>query len=297
MATNLDMDCLRTLVEIADSGSFAAAGARVGRSLPAVSQQVERLSAQAGARLFQRDGRRMVLTAPGERLLSYARRILETNDAAVGALGAFDVTGTVRLGAAQDVADAGLPDVLRRFAASHPGVRLEVRVDNSRPLIEAVDDGSLDLALTLRTADARNWLSLTREPMVWIGHHAFAVPGTHPLPLAIFPGACTYREAALTALDAGGIDWEIVYESPSLSGLRAAVSAGLAVTVRTTRLAGAGLRVLDGGDGLPDLPHLEFGLLLARANPAAAVERLAAAFTEAFAVGSPTQAVSPAIGQ
>ncbi len=282
MVTNLDMDCLRTLVAIAESGSFAAAGGRVGRSLPAVSQQVDRLSAQAGATLFQRDGRRMVLTASGERLLGYARRILETNDAAIGALRAFDVTGTIRLGAAQDVADAGLPEVLRRFAISHPGIRLEVRIDNSRPLIDAVDDGRLDIALTLRAGDSRTWRPLRREPMVWIGHGDFDTSATRPLPLALFPGACTYRNAALAALDAAGIDWEIVYESPSLSGLRAAVSAGLAVTARTARLAGGQLRALDGRNGLPRLPDLEFALLLARSRSEPAVERLAAHFCDAF---------------
>ena len=132
MVSNLDMDCLRTFAAIADLGSFTKAADRVGRSLPAVSLQMEKLERQTGSALFRKAGRGKVLTEAGENLLGYARQMLSTNDAAVSALNEQGrVEGPVRLGVVQDVAEHVLSAVLTDFASAHPEVRLDVRVERS----------------------------------------------------------------------------------------------------------------------------------------------------------------------
>jgi DNA-binding transcriptional LysR family regulator len=123
--TNLDMDVLRTFVTGFELGSFARAADRLGRSQSAVSTQLRKLEEQIGLPLVQKSGRGLALTTAGERLLSYAKRLLELNDEAVDTIRGSDLEGWVRLGLPQDFADTFLPAVLGRFSRAHPRVRVQ----------------------------------------------------------------------------------------------------------------------------------------------------------------------------
>jgi DNA-binding transcriptional LysR family regulator len=93
------------------------------------------------------------------------------------------------------------------------------------------------------------------------------------------------REAALEALRKGERAWHIVYTSPSLTGVRAAALAGLAVTPLPASAVGAGLRILGEADGLPPLPDLEFAIF-EKARPGPAAAALAAALVSLAQVSS-----------
>ena len=79
MAAPLDLDQLQTFVTICDTGSFTRAADEVHRTQSAVSMQMRRLEERIGKSLFEKDGRSNRLTEEGERLLSYARRLLHLN--------------------------------------------------------------------------------------------------------------------------------------------------------------------------------------------------------------------------
>lgn len=273
MHQNLDPQLLRTFVAIAECGSLARAGERVGRAQPTVSLQVKRLEVQIGATLFGRDGRKLVLTEEGRRLLHYARRILALNEEARLAVSASALSGALRLGTIQDLAEPLLPQVLGRFAATHPGVRLEVRVDSSSNLARAVAADGLDLAIYVGQSGARA-RTLGREAMAWIAPEHATVARKRPLPLVLCDMPCRFRETALGLLDDAGIAWRIAFTSPSLAGVTAALHAGLGVTVRGTSLLGEGLVSLDGQGLLPPLPEFEIVLERAPATRGAAVDVL-----------------------
>src|SRR5258705_3986005 len=96
--------------------------------------------------------------------------------------------------------------------------------------------------------------------MVWAAADTFdLIPGA-ALPLALYRERSVSREAALAALQDADLTWEIVYTSPSLTGVRAAALAGLAVTPLPASAVIAGLRILDAEAGLPRLPDLEFAV-------------------------------------
>src|SRR5439155_1542598 len=76
--------------------------------------------------------------------------------------------GRVAIGTTQDFADHGLPDLLRAFAASHPRVRIELRVGRSVELGQALQAGQLDLAITMRQAPSADQVALISEPMLWL---------------------------------------------------------------------------------------------------------------------------------
>ncbi|WP_027170618.1 LysR substrate-binding domain-containing protein [Methylobacterium sp. 10] len=284
---NLDMDVLRSFVAGIELGSFAKAASRLGRSPSAISLQLRKLEDQVGQILVQKQGRGLVLTEAGEMMLGYARRLLELNDAALGALGSPALSGRVRIGLPQDFAETWLPETLGRFARLHPGVRIDAHVDRNATLRARLDEGDLDLALLWdEEGGERGGAVIGTLPMAWIGPRRGVTPGAdRPVPLVLFGSPCIFRHAALSALDAAAIPWRISFSSQGLAGLWAAVSAGLGLTVRTAHGLPASLMALDPADsGLPRLPSLSLRLLKDAAESDPAVERLASLLTEVMSL-------------
>ena len=86
MLETLSTEQLRTFATIADTGSYTQAAEKLYRSQPALSVQIKRLEEQLGAQLFDRSGRTSTLTEAGRVLLTYATRILDLNEEAIGKL-------------------------------------------------------------------------------------------------------------------------------------------------------------------------------------------------------------------
>lgn len=270
----LDLELLRTLSLVQETGTLARASRRVGRTLSAVSLQLKRLEAQCGRPLFRKAGRRLELNAEGERVLAAGRRMLALNDQLLESLRAEEAETRVRLGVPQDVAERWLPDALARFSRAHPRAQLEVRVENNLVLRQLLADGALDVAVTF-DPEGRPLPSEIQLPVRWLAHPDFRWDPSTPLPLVLFEAPCTFRRMALEALDRAGIAWRISFSSPSLSGLWAAVAAGLGVTVRT-ELATPPRVVPVRSARLPALPPLAFGVEVASEPPSRTVEALRA---------------------
>jgi DNA-binding transcriptional LysR family regulator len=277
--TNLDMDVLRTFVTGFELGSFARAAERLGRSQSAVSTQLRKLEEQVGQPLVQKAGRGLALTPAGESMLGYAKRLLDLNDEAIDRLRGTELEGWARLGLAQDFAESWLPAVLKRFARAYPRVRIEVQVGLGAQLVEKTLKGDLDIALVWGDGgDAPHARRVAEWPIQWIGQPGWpglANLGKEPLPFAAFAPPCTFRSAAVAALDGGGLPWRLVFTSPSLSGLWAAAEGGLGITARTAVGLPKTLSVLDPDEsGLPALPCAPLTLHQAEAELSPAVARL-----------------------
>ncbi|RZW09679.1 MAG: LysR family transcriptional regulator, partial [Rhodobacteraceae bacterium] len=165
----LDLDLLKTLVAIAETGSFSAAATVVHRTPSAVSMQVKKMEDLLGRAVFARDSRSVSLTPDGAFLLEHARRMLALNRDALARFVQPDVEGVVRLGVPDDAAERHLPGMLRRFAESHPCVTVNALVDGTARMIEMVRNGRLDLTLITCEAgfDETGAEVLMREPLVW----------------------------------------------------------------------------------------------------------------------------------
>ena len=138
MTAPLDLDQLQTFVAIADAGSFTRAADEVHRTQSAVSMQMRRLEERIGKPLFQKDGRTNRLTEEGERLLSYARRMLRLNRETLAAFDDTSLEGQVRIGTPDDYADRFLPEIMGRFARSNPRVELSVICEPTANLAELI---------------------------------------------------------------------------------------------------------------------------------------------------------------
>jgi len=128
-AEMLDLELLRSFVSVVDAGGFTRAGERVHRTQSTVSQQIRRLEEDLGQTLLNRNGKDVSVTEPGERLLSYARRLLALAEEARDVVQQPGHEGAVRLGLPEDFAAYRLPRLLGAFSRSHPNLRLDVRTD------------------------------------------------------------------------------------------------------------------------------------------------------------------------
>lgn len=264
MATqDLQTDWLRCFVAVVDAGSLSSAAGEVHRSQSAVSMQLKKLEEALGCRLLERGARRLELTADGQTLLGYARRILDLHGEARGALNGAALTGRVRLGVPDDYAARYLTPALRRFAPRHSGVEIELSCEQSTALIPRVASGELDLALVSRD-HARRGTLLFHEPMVWVGSAQFELWRRDPLPIAVYEEASLARRSAIHALAQQGRRYKVVYHSSSLAGQIAAVESGLAVAALTKCSAPEHLQILGSEHGLGPLEPMQVAVYRSR---------------------------------
>jgi DNA-binding transcriptional LysR family regulator len=269
---------LRSFVAIVETGSMQQATERVFVTQSALSLQMRRLEDVVRLPLFHRQGRKLRVTAAGEQLLQTARQILVMNDGVLAALQGQALSGQVRIGLNQDFAEMFLPSVLRDFVTRHPDVQMQVRVGGGQELLEALREEQLDVVLCVREASDPNTIKI--GSMEWLGDQRLL---EHPvLPLALLKPPCLFRAAAQRVLEASNRPFRIIVESASLSGVRAAVQAGLAVTCRNPLFIDQGPASTLQGCGLPALPEVGFALHVSpQASPAA--QHLAALVADAVA--------------
>ncbi|KSV64898.1 hypothetical protein N185_34490 [Sinorhizobium sp. GW3] len=261
----LDSDLLRSFLAVAKAGSVSGGANRLLRTQSAVSLQVQKLEDVVGQQLFERHGRGVSLTTRGEQLLLIARQVVETLDQAVLSLREAQVRGEIRLGVPEEYGDTLLPSILSEFSEEQPGARILLRCGSSAEFPAALLEGELDLALHTPENVAANDVIVHREAAIWVGSVFHEVESRRPLPVALFDKACWWRERCLDLLAKAGLDYEIVCTSESVAGVRAAISAGIAVGVLPQSALTDRIRNLTD----PRLPRLgETPLVLSRTSRA-----------------------------
>jgi DNA-binding transcriptional LysR family regulator len=260
MITDFDPGLLRAFVAVREAGGFTRAGQRLNLTQSAISHQIRRLEEQVGRQLLHRTTRRLTLTEDGEEFLRHAVQILSSLDALAQRFQPSPVTGVVRFGVPESFMGDRLPTLLCQFARAFPSVRLDVSVTTYLDLRAMIEADELDLAVVLATTDKEDEIVLRRTQFVWVAAEAFDAP-CGSLPLALAPAQCVNRQVGLRALTETSVKWHVVFTSPSQQGLRAAVLAGLGVTILTREDLEPGMKIVDGQYGLPSLPKVDFALV------------------------------------
>jgi DNA-binding transcriptional LysR family regulator len=258
----LDLELLRSFVSVIDAGGFTRAGERVHRTQSTVSQQIKRLEDDIGRPLLNRSGRDVTPTEAGERLLSYARRLLALAEEARDVLTRPGHEGAVRLGVPEDFAAHRLAKLLAAFSRSHPGLRLDVRADQSTYLKRDLERGDLDLALFKRAVGEKGGIAVWPERVHWVTSKSHPVHSTNDsVPLIGFPAGCLYRSRAIHALESAGRAWHMAYTSSNLAGIQAAVAAGMGLSILSEMAIQADHRVLTAKDGFAPIDKTEVALV------------------------------------
>jgi DNA-binding transcriptional LysR family regulator len=259
--TQLDPDLLRAFIAVAERRSFTDAAASLYRTQSAVSTQIKRLEDQLGLKLFVRSTNRVDLSVAGEGLVSYARRILSLGEEAVQRLRQHEIAGQVRLGVMDDYGTMLMPPILKAFCNSYPGIELHMETGLTSGMIGRVGK-SFDVVIAMHARGEKSGELLRRERAVWAGSPELDVGNLDPLPVALYPNGCLFRDWTIAALDRTERRWRIAFISHSHGAVEAIVAQGLAVTVVKEGTFPRSLRMLGTEDGLPALPTAEIRLHL-----------------------------------
>ncbi|AVW93298.1 LysR family transcriptional regulator [Celeribacter baekdonensis] len=259
MARNLDITALRSFVAVADCGGVTRAAGYLNLTQSAVSMQLKRLEESLDSHLLDRSARTIALTASGEQLLSYARRMLELNDEVYGRLTAQEYEGEIVLGVPHDIVYPSIPQVLQQFHANFPRMRVNLVSSYTVKLKEMFARGEADLIMTTEDGLDAGGETIAELALVWIGAIGGNAWRQRPLRLA-FEHRCVFRKGVQEALDRAGIPWEMGIESDQTRTIEASVSADLAVHAILEGSTPPQTEPIHHGGALPELAHKKINL-------------------------------------
>lgn len=194
----MDLSDLRIFTAVVREGGVTRAAERLHRVQSNVTTRVRQLEEDLGVKLFNREGKRLVLTPAGQTLLEYADQLLALADEARAALYDDRPRGQFRLGAMESTAAVRLPGPLTTYAKRYPDVVLELRTGNPTQLSTAVLAGDIDAALVAEPVAQAKFDSLVafdEEPVIVTSkdHAPIAKSGPVPKTMIVFEHGCPHR--------------------------------------------------------------------------------------------------------
>lgn len=232
---------IEILQDVVKAGGFRAAAQKYNLSQSAISARVSALEKKLGMMLFDRSNRQVRLTAAGLRFLEETQRLSRARERIWQELThPGELSGTVRIGAAETIVHTLLTDMLNKLKDDFPKVRFELSVDTSGQLSKALEEDGLDVAIMLRESVPRGAVAAPLKPVELGWYCAESMPlGDEPLslndlaghPIVSFPkGTPPFREIE-SIFSAPDISQPTLHGSASLSTVIHLVSAGFGIGV------------------------------------------------------------------
>lgn len=228
---------LRTFLWVARLGGVRRAAEQMHLSQPAISARIQALEAALGAELFERAQSGMRLTKRGEKLLGYAEQIHKIQeDIKANIVDPAGLEGLLRLGVSETVVQSWLPDFVAALNAEYPLVDVEITVDVSLDLRDALLNRALDLAILMGPISeySINNVDLPAFDLVWIRSPDLTVNGDEQdivrnTPVISYArNTRPFRDLRAKLLERYGTDARL-FPSSSLSACIKMVASGLGV--------------------------------------------------------------------
>lgn len=265
----MSITLLRTLIAVAETGSFVAATARINISQAAIGQQMKRLEEMLDLTLFDRSKKTPTLNSTGQALTARARDVVAAYDSMLNDLrGDSQLFGEMTLGAVPSTLSGLVPEAIKRLIATYPGLRIRVVPGLSDSLTEQIERGALDAALLgpfRGSAPRLLWQPIASEPFVLIAAQSVQASDVHSI-LASQPFIQHTRRAAAGRLAQDWLTTQRLSVSPAmemetLEAVASMVSHGLGVSiVPQSCVASPTFQTLK-TIPLPQAPVRELGLL------------------------------------
>jgi DNA-binding transcriptional LysR family regulator len=280
---NIPTELLRTLVAVVDLRSFTKAAQSLGVTQPAVSAQIKRLQTLLDCELFDKSAPGVSLTASGELVVNYARRMLSINDQIVDLAAPRLAPRSLRIGIPGDFVALYLPRILADFRQQCPDTRISVRCDQFETMARDLRQGDLNLIVGLSdtgiSLDARYQWS---EQSVWLRSPSFLLDPDLPVPLITFGEVWPIHRVAAAALNRAGRSFEVVFVGPSKASVMEAVRNGLGVApLARSRAEAPGVEIWEDGP-LPVMADLYCGIYFGENGDQLQLEQLADAIFKAI---------------
>jgi DNA-binding transcriptional LysR family regulator len=230
---------LRTFVAVSDTLNLTRAGAKLHLAQSSVTEQIQALESDLGARLFDRSKRKWALTAAGERLLEYAGAIITLSEEARGAVSADmrEVTGRLVVGGIETLCAERLPALVQTYCADFPAVRVMLRAGKTVDLHGNLKSGLVDVYFTFGDAvDEAGVRSETvaTERIVLVAPRDHRLSGSRRVALGdlahegflVTVTGCPVRAAFEQAFAQHGARPRILAEFASIAAMRSLVEGG-----------------------------------------------------------------------
>ncbi|MCQ4160365.1 LysR family transcriptional regulator [Roseomonas sp. GC11] len=287
-----DIRDLEVFYWVARLGGFRRAAERLHTTQPAISLRIAGLEERLGVRLLERGARLTGLTPKGREFLDYAERLLRLHAEMLDAIATPEsLSGIVRLGVAETIVHTWLARFIERVHATHPAITLEIEVDVSPHLSEALLASRLDLAFLLGPVSEPHMLNLPlcSYPLSFVAGPGLDL-GPEPVPLhrLVRWPVITYPKTTLPYIQLRQMLMQPalapprIYSSSSLSTIVRMTLDGIGVSVIPAAVIGAELargelRLVRTEVGLPDLAFTATTPLTPDSSPAQRLARLACA--------------------
>ena len=262
----MELRHLRYFIAVAEELHFGRAAERLGISQPPLSQQIQALEEEIGARLFERTNRRVELTDAGRLFLDESRQVLAQVDKAVllARRAPLAELGELKIGFTSSAPfTSTIPSSIHAFRKAYPDVHLDLQEMSSRQVLKALLEESLQVGVIrpLALPDAVHWVELFREPLVAVlradhplaagSEDGLAIAALAEEPFVFFPrsyGTGLYDQVIALTRQAG-FSPRIAQEASEAMTIIGLVSAGLGVSIlpasfRRTRVDGVVYRTL-----------------------------------------------------
>lgn len=278
----LDPDAVEAFLLTADMKSFTRAAHTLNSTQAAVSLKVRRLEQRLGRRLLDRTPRRVQLSRDGEAFIEAAREFVLTHHRAAAAFAPQAVR--LSLGITHHLVGPHLPAALNKIRAQDPNVTLDLRIADTRGLLDLLDSGKLDAAIVLRyNENRRSGEQLFTERFCWFASPHLNLRNDDIIPIALQPSPCQIRDMTLKALRTTGRAWREAVVGGGAIAVGAAAVAGLAIAAMARSAAPSGAIDVGRRFQLPALPKRDV-VLFTRLKQRASHKVLRSIAT---AIGSP----------
>ena len=213
---------------------------------PAVSNTVKELESYYGVKLFDRFGKKLVITPAGKRLLDYSKMVMSGYDELEKELRNWDTLGELRIGASSSIGAYFLPRLLTDFMEEYPDLRITVQINESSVLEEMILDNRIDLALTEGTVHheeiksetfMEDELALISSSRRFDDGKILTVEELQKVPFLIRDRESGTREAVLSKFREAGILPDIRIESVSTEAILQCVYQDLGIAAVPMRIA------------------------------------------------------------
>jgi DNA-binding transcriptional LysR family regulator len=231
---NIPIEIIRTMVAIADLGSYSRAGAKLGLTQPAISAQVKRVQSLVGGTVFERSGTGAIILTPlGGLVLRHARTMLAANDQILALAGSASNSQLVRVG----ICTMYAVDFVKIATEEGWNDRLTVICGNSVDVIaKNLSDGYIDIACLMDPPNGcgGDILAEWQEDPVWVRSGDFILNPGAPIPLVCWPGS-PMDQPSIAALERARLAYRVIFTSSDYYARSAAVSAGIGLMATSRR--------------------------------------------------------------
>lgn len=266
----MELRQLRYFIAVAEELHFGRAARRVHIAQPPFSQQIKALEEEVGARLLERNSRKVRLTSEGRFFYGQAVSILEQAEEAASTVGrmARGEYGKIKAGFTETAMDSLLPEAVRSFSHRYPGVGMQFSQFGTSTQLERIRSGELDVGFSTIYRHAMDGLSSVK---LFSKNHVLAVPEDHILTakdnvsleeiarehLIMFPrsGQPDLHDAIMNAFRSRGLFPVVSQEVSGLSGASALIASGMGVTFlpENSRTSRKGIALVPLQDDFPGM--------------------------------------------